>query len=170
MNYSRNELLHADAAINQLRNAIYHLARFMAKNNIDDKKERMQRIGKNISKTYIKYWSPTELVDLNNIRDVIATIYKKVLKSSISVELNENEQLIIVNDTNCALCKYEYDDIQIAGCEILLGLISEFINIININSKNKTILLIEPLKIQESKTFGNKYCVQIFKYKIEGGM
>ena len=169
MNYSRNELLNADAAINQLRNSIYHLVRFMSKNNINDKKERMQRIGKNISKTYIKYWSPIDLVDLNNIRDVIATIYKKVLKSSISVELDEKEKLIIVSDDNCALCKYKYDDIQIAGCEILLGLISEFINIININSRNKTILLVEPLKIQESKSYGNKNCIQMFKYKIEGG-
>ncbi|MBY8982375.1 MAG: hypothetical protein KGD57_05470 [Candidatus Lokiarchaeota archaeon] len=168
MNYSRNELLLADAAINQLRNAIYHLARFMVKNEKNDIKERMQRIGRNISKTYIKYWSPTEGVNLNNIREVITTIYKKVLKSSISVELNDVEKLIIINDLDCALCKYKYVDIQIAGCEILLGFISEFINIINGNSRNKSILLIEPLKVQESKALGNKSCIQIFKYKIDG--
>ncbi|MBY9005426.1 MAG: hypothetical protein KGD63_01580 [Candidatus Lokiarchaeota archaeon] len=167
MNYSRNELLLADAAINQLRNAIYHLARFMVKNGKDDLKERLQRMGKNIARTYIKYWNPAERIDINNIKDVIITIYKKVLKSSVSVDLEDNDKLLLINDLDCALCKYKYDDIQIAGCEILLGFISEFINIINIDSKEKSFLMIEPVMIQESKAFGNKSCIQIFKYKIE---
>ena len=167
MNYSRNELLVADAAINQLRNAIYHLARFIIKNGKDDLNARLQRMGRNIAKTYIKYWTPAEIIDINNIKDVIITLYKKVLKSSVSVDLKEDDKLLVINDLDCALCKYEYDDIKVAGCEILLGFISEFINLVNTNSKNRIVLMIEPIKIQESKAFGNKSCIQIFKYKIE---
>ncbi|MFO7796562.1 MAG: hypothetical protein ACQERB_01520 [Promethearchaeati archaeon] len=168
MNYNRSDLLLADATMNQLRNAIYHLARFLNRNGVQNLKERLRQMGRNISKTYMKYWMPVDNVNFNNIREVIATIYKEVLKTSVSVELNEVEQLIIVNDSNCPLCKYEYDDVDVAGCEIILGMISEFINMINANSREKSLLLLEPIRVQESKALGNNTCVQIFKYKAGG--
>jgi predicted hydrocarbon binding protein len=164
MNYSRNDLRLAEATMNQLRNAIYHLARFLLNNGVTDLKERLRQMGRNIAKTYYNYWNPVETVSLTNIREVIATIYKEVLKSSVSVEINDLEQLIIVNDSNCALCKYHYEDIEIAGCEILLGLIPEYINQINMNSNQNSDLMIEPVSVQKSKAMGNKSCVQIFKY------
>jgi len=168
MNYNRSDLLLADATMNQLRNAIYHLARFLNRNGVDNLKERLRQMGRNISKTYMKYWIPVDNVNLNNIREVIATIYKNILKSSVSVELNEVEQLIIVNDSNCPLCKYQYNDVEVAGCEIILGMISEFINMINGNSREKSVLLLEPIRVQESKALGNNSCVQIFNYKLGG--
>lgn len=168
MNYNRNDLLLADATMNQLRNAIYHLARFMNKNGVEDIKERLRRMGKNISRTYIKYWNPTETVNLNNIREVIATIYNKILQSSVSVELNEAENLIVIHDSSCPLCKYQYDDIQVAGCEIILGLISEYINQINGSSRKRNVILIEPVQVQESRALGNNSCIQIFKYDLGG--
>ncbi|TXT65887.1 MAG: hypothetical protein BAJALOKI3v1_60026 [Promethearchaeota archaeon] len=170
MNYTRNDLLLADATMNQLRNAIYHLARFMNKNGVDNLKERLREMGKNISKTYLKYWSPTETVNLDNVREVIATIYNKILQSSVSVELNEAENLVVVHDSSCPLCKYQYDDIHIAGCEIILGMISEYINLINGNSRDKTILITEPVRVQESRALGNNSCVQIFKYRVGGDL
>jgi len=154
--------------MNQLRNAIYHLARFLNRNGVDNLKERLRQMGRNISKTYMKYWIPVDNVNLNNIREVIVTIYKNILKSSVSVELNEVEQLIIVNDSNCPLCKYQYNDVEVAGCEIILGMISEFINMINGNSREKSVLLLEPIRVQESKALGNNSCVQIFNYKLGG--
>jgi len=168
MNYNRSDLLLADATMNQLRNAIYHLARFLNRNGVDNLKERLRQMGRNISKTYMKYWIPVDNVNLNNIREVIVTIYKNILKSSVSVELNEVEQLIIVNDSNCPLCKYQYNDVEVAGCEIILGMISEFINMINGNSREKSVLLLEPIRVQESKALGNNSCVQIFNYKLGG--
>jgi len=165
MNYSRNDLRLSEATMNQLRNAIYHLARFLINNGVTDLKERLRQMGRNIAKTYSNYWNPVDTVSLTNIREVIATIYKEVLKSSVSVEINDLEQLIIVSDTNCALCKYHYDDIEIAGCEILLGLIPEYVNQINMNSNQKSGLMIEPVNIQKSRALGNKSCVQVFKYK-----
>ncbi|TXT59717.1 MAG: hypothetical protein BAJALOKI1v1_1380009 [Promethearchaeota archaeon] len=165
MNLTRSELKAADATMNQLRNAIYHLGRFMGKNGVEDLATRFHQMGRNIAKTYYAYWNPIEMVSLNNIRDVIATIYKEILNSSVGVEINNTEKVIVVRDSGCALCKYHYEDIEIAGCEILLGLISEYINQINLHSKKNPEIFIEPLNVQESRAYGNKSCIQIFKYK-----
>jgi len=79
---------------------------------------------------------------------------------------NEAEKIIKVRDYNCALCKYHYEDIEIAGCEILLGLVSELINHINKESYNSTPFLLNPYEVIESRAYGNKLCIQTFKYKI----
>ncbi len=168
MNYTRNDLLNADSTMNQLRNSIYHLARLMAKNKVSDIKGRLRRMGKNIAATYVNYWKPVNLVNRANIEETIAEIYKEILKSSVSIEVNKADNLIIVKDSSCALCKYHYNNIKIAGCEILLGLISEYINIINKESIQKSYLTLEPIRVQESKALGNAKCVQVFNYKVGG--
>ena len=55
MNFTRKELIQTEATMNQMRNAIYHLARLMEKNRIKDSKEKLRRMGQNIAKTYIQY-------------------------------------------------------------------------------------------------------------------
>lgn len=169
MNYTRDELLEAEAATNQIRNAVFHLARFMNLNKVNNVKERLRQMGKNIAKTYITHWKPVEFANTDNIKEVMATIYKRILNSDVSIEINEVEKKIIVNDSHCALCKYEYDDIKIAGCEILLGLLSEYISIINGDSQKPTKIILKPKGVLESRTFGNKNCIQVFEYKIGGG-
>ena len=59
MNFSRKELIQTDATMNQMRNSIYILARFMENNGVSDSKERLRRMGKNIARTYFNYWKPT---------------------------------------------------------------------------------------------------------------
>ncbi len=166
MNFSRKELIETDATMNQMRNAIYILTRLMEKNGISDSKDHLRRMGQNIAKTYINYWQPTNIVTINNIKDVITTIYQKVMNSVVSLEINELEREIRVQDYKCALCKYQYADIEIAGCEILLGLISEFISLISKESSDPSSITLEPYKVNESRAYGNKSCIQIFKYKI----
>ena len=166
MNFSRNELIKTEATMNQMRNAIYHLCRLMEKNGIHNLKETLRKMGENIARTYINYWKPVDLVTLANFKDVLTTIYQKILNSSISVEINETEKLIHIQDYRCALCKYHYEDIEIAGCEILLGLVSELINHINKESYNSTPFLLNPYEVIESRAYGNKLCIQTFKYKI----
>ncbi|MCK4480517.1 MAG: hypothetical protein KAV01_08315, partial [Candidatus Lokiarchaeota archaeon] len=106
MNYSRKDLVQTDATMNQMRNSIYILARFMEKNGVLDLKERLRKMGLNIAKTYIRYWKPTNVVTSSNLKDVITTIYQKVLNSSTSIEIDDTENLIRVQDYRCALCKY----------------------------------------------------------------
>ncbi len=169
MNYTRADLTQTDATMNQMRNAVYELARFMEKNGIADLKNKLRKMGRNIARTYVRYWKPTNQVIDSNLKDVITTIYQKILNSSVSIEVVDNENLVKVQDYKCALCKYQYDDIEIAGCEIILGMVSEIINLINGEVKNTSSVFIEPLEVAESRAYGNKVCIQVYKYKIGEG-
>jgi len=165
MNITREDLLQSDATMNQMRNMVYHLERFMKINGISGTRENLRRMGRNIARTYIKYWKPIDHVNKANISDVITTIYKKVLNSSVSVELDEINKIIMVRDNDCSLCKYQFNDINVAGCEIIAAMISEIIACIN---NEKSSFMLQPLEIIESRTFGNKSCIHSFEYK-EGG-
>ncbi|MFX1313579.1 MAG: hypothetical protein ACFFHD_13375 [Promethearchaeota archaeon] len=166
MNYSRNELIQTDATMNQMRNAIYDLARFMEKNGVTDLKNKLRKMGQNIARTFIQYWRPTNSINISNLKDVITTIYKKILNSNVSIEIIQVESLIKIQDYKCALCKYQYDDIQIAGCEIILGMVSEIISLISQESHDPTSIFLKPYAIEESQAYGNKSCIQLYKYQI----
>ncbi len=168
MNFSRKDLVQTDATMNQMRNSIHILASFMEKNGVSDLKEKLREMGQNIAKTYIRYWKPTDTVTISNLKDVISTIYQKILNSSPSIELNDADKLVKVRDHNCALCKYQYDDIEIAGCEIILGMVSEIISLISKESNGKSSVFFEPYEVTESRAYGNKKCIQVYKYKIGG--
>ena len=45
MNYSRNELVKSEATVNQMRNSIYILQRFMKVNGLTEIKQRLKRMG-----------------------------------------------------------------------------------------------------------------------------
>lgn len=165
MNYSREELIQTDATMNQMRNAVYELARFMEKNGLTNLKEKLRKMGNNISRTFIRYWKPTDTVNLSNLKDVLTTIYQKILNSSVSIEIVEVENLVKVRDYKCALCKYQYDDVEIAGCEIILGMVSEIIKLINGDAEDLSSVLIEPLEVAESRAYGDKVCTQVYNYK-----
>lgn len=167
MNFSRKELIESDATMNQMRNAIYELARLMEKNGVSDLNIRLRGMGQEMGKTFINYWKPTENVTLSNVKDVLTTIYQKILNSSISIEIDESQNVIKVRDQNCALCKYHYDDIDIAGCEIIIGMVSEIVSHINKESNDISAISFEPFEILESQAFGNKTCIQVYKYKIK---
>ncbi|MFW9970453.1 MAG: hypothetical protein ACFFDF_09650 [Candidatus Odinarchaeota archaeon] len=169
MNFSRKELIQTEATMNQMRNAVFHLVRLMEKNGIENSKEKLRKMGQNIAKTYLKYWKPTDMITLVNLRDVITTVYQKVLNSTVSIDINEIEKIIEVRDYNCALCKYHYEDVEIAGCEILLGLVSEMITNISKESNGNTLLSLKPNEVSESRAYGNKVCTQKFIYKLGEG-
>ncbi|MFW9897429.1 MAG: hypothetical protein ACFFD7_16615, partial [Candidatus Thorarchaeota archaeon] len=106
-------------------------------------------------------------VNKSNLKDVLTTIYQKILNSSISIEVSADESLVKVQDYKCALCKYHYEDIEIAGCEIILGMVSEFINLINGDTKGLSSIFLEPFEVSESRAYGNKACIQVYKLKTD---
>jgi len=165
MNLTREDLIQSDATMNQMRNMVYYLERFMKINDVSEIREKLRRMGRNIARTYTNYWKPIDFVNLTNLKDVITTIYKKILNSTVLVELDEIENIIRVKDNDCSLCKYPFNDIEVAGCEIIAAMISEFISLIN---KEKSLIILQSIDIHESRTFGNKYCLHSFKYT-EGG-
>jgi hypothetical protein len=166
MNLTREDLIQSDATMNQMRNMVYHLERFMKINGISGTRENLRRMGRNIAKTYINYWKPIDRVIIANLNDVITTIYKKILNSSVSVEIDEINNRILVKDNDCCLCKYHFSDIDVAGCEIIAAMVSEIISQVN---QGTSPIILQPLEILESRTFGHKSCIQSFKYK-EGGV
>ncbi len=166
MNLTREDLIQSDATMNQMRNMVYHLERFMKINGVSETRENLRRMGRNIARTYVKYWKPIDNINLSNVRDVLTTIYKHVLNSSVSIEIDSSNKMITVRDNDCSLCKYHFNDIDVAGCEIITAMVSEIIKCIN---KEKSSLKLEPLDILESRTFGHKSCIQRFKYK-KGGV
>ncbi len=166
MNFSRKELIQTEITMNQMRNSVYGLVRFMEKNKIQNVKEKLRKMGQNIARTYINYWKPTETVTITNIKDVITTIYQKILNSAISIEVDQLNNEIIVKDHKCALCKYPLNNLEIAGCEVLIGMVSEFIYLINKEFSEPSSIFLEPSEVKESRTFGNKSCIQIFRYNI----
>lgn len=151
-----------------MRNAIYHLERFIKINKVSNIRQRLHRMGQNIANTYFKHWEAIEKVDISNIKNILTKIYKNVLNSSISVEINDFEQFIVVKDKDCPLCKYHFEDIQLAGCEIIAAMVAELVLLINKQESNDCSFIIHPIEIKESRTFGNKSCIQVFKYN-EGG-
>jgi len=166
MNLTREDLTQSDATMNQMRNMVYHLERFMKINGVSETRENLRRMGRNIARTYVKYWKPIDNINLLNVRDVITTIYKHVLNSAVSIEIDKSNKSITVQDNDCSLCKYHLNDIDVAGCEIIAAMVSEIITRIN---EEESSLLLEPSDILESRTFGHKSCIQSFKYK-EGGV
>ena len=166
MNLTREDLTQSDATMNQMRNMVYHLERFMKINGVTETRENLRRMGRNIARTYVKYWKPIDNINLSNVKDVITTIYKHVLNSTVSIEIDKSNKSITVHDNDCSLCKYHLNDIDVAGCEIIAAMVSEIITRIN---EEKSSLLLEPSDILESRTFGHKSCIQSFKYK-EGGV
>jgi len=161
MNYSRADLVQTNATMNQLRNAIYHLQRFMKRNDITEVRSRLRRMGKNIAHTYLNTWRPIEKVTLTNVKDVLATIYKNVLDSTVSIELDEVNKKITVQDNDCALCKYQFTDINVAGCEIIGSMVAEFINLINSNQGE---FKIDLQNINESKVLGHASCIHVYNF------
>ena len=166
MNYSRHDLIQTEATMNQMRNAIYHLARFMKKNGVKKIEERLRRMGTNMARTIFNYWKPIDVVNVLNVKDVITTIYQKILNSSVTTELNEDSKIITIKDYKCAVCKYQYEDVNISGCELLIALIAEYINLISKSSQAPGALLVKPLSVLESKSYGDNLCTIQLKYKI----
>ncbi len=100
MNLTREDLTQSDATMNQMRNMVYHLERFMKINGVTETRENLRRMGRNIARTYVKYWKPIDNINLSNVKDVITTIYKHVLNSTVSIEIDKSNKSITVHDND----------------------------------------------------------------------
>ena len=93
MNLTREELIQSDATMNQMRNMVYHLLRFMKINGVSGTRENLRKMGRNIARTYIKYWKPIDIVNKANLNNVITTINKKILNSCLLTKVLSIGQL-----------------------------------------------------------------------------
>ena len=151
-NYSRKELAKSNSAMNQLRNVIYHLIRFLqneGKNNKSIKKS-LQRMGVNIAKTESKLFD----FDGDNPEDVIKQIYDLILGSKITISKNYNSTDYIVEDKKCCICKYHRKDITVAPCEIIHSMVSE---LLRINGYK-----VDDGKVEKSMALGDLSCLHTY--------
>ncbi len=117
----------------------------------EDLEKRFLEMGKKIGASYVKVVSPHS----ENLDSLLQEIYQITLRSKVKI-IHENNS-IIVQDSKCALCKYQYDDIDLAGCTISIGMIKEILE--------KMGYIVSKYKIVQSKAYGDNICSH--EYQIE---
>ncbi len=145
--FSRNSLISQKMGFNQMRNSIYWLQRYMKQFNLShhDLEQRFLDMGKNIGASFVKEIVPKS----KELKNLFRELYNITLNSKVKVEQEGN--VYTVQDSKCALCKYQYDDVELAGCTIEIGMMAEILQCLGYQVVTRTIL--------ESKTYGNKTCV-----------
>ncbi|MHA1745255.1 MAG: hypothetical protein ACTSWW_04610 [Promethearchaeota archaeon] len=144
--HSRKELITQKMGFNQMRNSIYILQRYMNQHHLSDKdiRDRLINMGKNIGATFVTQLE-TSPKDLSLL---LRNLYKITVNSKVKVEVVGDS--IIVRDSRCSLCKYQYDDISVPGCNIIIAMISEMLIRLGYQVTDQSIV--------QSKTFGDKLC------------
>jgi predicted hydrocarbon binding protein len=163
MNYSRADLVQATSASNQMRNAVYHLIRFMRREKVEDIRERLRRMGKNIALTFSRYWLPNVPLTKETLKSIVKDIYQTIFKSKIVPEVDFDKKILRITDSKCCLCKYNYPDIEIAGCEVIEGLLPTYIDILNKQFPQRTTISLRPSSVLKSKAVGDIHCLQQFE-------
>lgn len=153
--HTRKALAEKKMGFNQMRNALYWLQRVMKRFDLKDEEifGKLKEMGTNIGASYFSAIS----LEGDNIVSLLKELYKKTLNSKVSVFEKENR--IYVEDKNCALCKYQYEDVHIPGCNISVSMIYEIL----VRSGHE----IESAEVIESRAIGNKTCIHEFKIKSE---
>jgi len=131
---------------NQMRNSIYILQRYMNQHHLSDKdiQDRLINMGKNIGATFVTQLEPSP----KDLSLLLRNLYKTTVNSKVKVEIVGDA--IIVRDSRCSLCKYQYDDISVPGCNIVIAMISEMLIRLGYQVTDQSIV--------QSKTFGDKLC------------
>lgn len=155
-NYVVDDLVNKTSAMNQMRNTVYHLIKFMQEKNIknSDIDRNLKRMGKNIAITMNKIFDFKNL----NAEDMIKKIYRDLLESKVIITRQNNQY--IIEDKNCALCKYHRQDIMISPDTIIPSMVAE---ILVLNGKK-----VIDFNVQSSKSIGDITCIHVYEI-IEGG-
>ena len=156
-NYSREELSKSSSAMNQLRNMIYHLIRFLYDSGHNDSSiiKILKRMGKNIAKTESNLFE----FDGNSPEDLLKMIYDKILGSKISVSKNALSNDVLIEDKKCCVCKYHRKDISVAPCEIIQSMVSELMNLYGYS--------VEKSVVEKSMALGDLSCIHSYRIKLD---
>ncbi|SRR6056297_2032814 len=150
--HTRKDLLGTQMGFNQMRNSIYWLQRYMKKNNHPNEEidSRLFDMGSNMGDSYYL----TKKNDYHSLSDLIKSLYKDIFHSNIEIKkINGNK--ILVKDSKCALCKYQYDDISVPGCTIETGMISSLLKHYGFSVSDSHVL--------KSKALGNDGCLHEYE-------
>ncbi len=156
---SREHLIGKMMGFNQMRNSIYWLQRFMTKKNVSEEEieTRLKEMGKNIGSSFLK----TIHSKPSGLKELVEFLYKETVNSSVDVGFIQEKNSLLIKDEKCALCKYSYDDIKVAGCTIEVGMISQILNELGIKISDSAVI--------KSKTNGDSLCMHAYKLEGFGG-
>jgi len=158
---SRADLMKKKFKINQLRNAVYDYIKYL---KVDkgvitvDILTILKEMGHRIAATYANYWKPTGMKDA---LDLMREIHRTVFKTAARVRFESDTKISVVS-RSCPLCRYQYEQIDVAGCNLIVGFIETFFEI-----QSKTDPNIPRLEgtVETSRTFGESYCKYTFEVK-----
>jgi hypothetical protein len=158
---SRADLMKKKFKINQLRNAVYDYINYL---KIDkqvgsgDILNLLKQMGHRIATTYANYWKPTGMKDA---LDFMREIHRTVFKTAARVRQESDSQISVVS-RSCPLCRYKYENLDVAGCNLIVGFIETFFEI---QSKTDPNLPRLEGTVETSRTFGESYCKYTFEVK-----
>lgn len=150
---NEKSLIGGTVAINQFRNSIYELilALKTEKNyKSEDIIKILKEMGRNIAIYYFKFWQNNS----KGLEDEIKEIYHTIFGKKVKITVDSNK--ILVTQKDCPFCKYIREDVGIAGCNIIIGLIEQYSEDFNIPNLVGSVI--------SSKTFGDKKCIHQFDY------
>lgn len=157
---TRTDLMKKKFKINQLRNAVYDYINYL---KVDKKViavdilNMLKEMGHRIAMTYAIYWKPTGIKDgLDLMREIHRTVFKTAAR------VRQEDSKISVVSHSCPLCRYPYENIDVAGCNLMVGFIETFFEI-----QSKADPNIPRLEgtVETSRTFGASYCKYTFEVK-----
>jgi predicted hydrocarbon binding protein len=148
---TRAKIATEKSGFNQLRNSVYFLQRYMKQHNFStaDIIDRYNRMGKNIGHTIARelHQKPTDPMEL------LTSLYDFILYSKVKITKNQN--LLCVEDPSCALCKYKYPDIDVPGCNVAIGMMTEILSQYGY-SVTKSV-------VEKSKAWGDSVCMHTYE-------
>lgn len=154
-NYSRKELLKTTSTMNQLRNMLYHLIKYLGNAGKQSQyiKKSLRKMGQNIGKTE----APLFNFDSHNPENLLKAMYNEILGSKVTVSNRIDSKIYIIENKKCCVCKYHRKDITVAPCEMISSMISELLK--NYGYK------VEESIVEESIALGSLSCVHSYKFK-----
>ena len=161
-NFTRADLLRYTATMNQMRNAVYHLVRRMTAKNIQNMDDKLQAMGRRIAVDFARAWAP----ETHIFEKFVKETYFGVLRSKVKIEIDAPTKTIKVTDEKCPHCKYRYEDITVAGCNIVTGFMEAYTHELKVAGKINFEL--KTLGVAESRMYGDEKCVHM--YRLEGNI
>ncbi|MHA1751082.1 MAG: hypothetical protein ACTSYZ_01810 [Candidatus Helarchaeota archaeon] len=162
----RNGLFIKKAKVNQIRNGLYGFISYFRNElgkSTEETKEILHEMGKNIAISFYNIWKPENTDPLKLMREIHRVVFKT------SAKVREKDNYIIVVNRSCPFCKYPRD-VDVAGCEIIIGFVSEFFNLMSsktyIDPETNEEKHVPHLagKVTTSRIFQEKpYCQNVYK-------
>jgi hypothetical protein len=132
----------------------------MAAQKVPNIEERLQGMGQRIGADYAKVWSP----ETKNFEKFVKEVYFGVLHSKVKIDIDAPSNTVKVTDKNCPHCKYPYDDVNVAGCNVVLGFMEAYTR--EMRAAGKISFTLTALGVSETRTRSDEECVHL--YKLEG--